>query len=162
MSLTQLDEYVLKYIKKNRNNGLNHVMKVVTSPITLAVFIIITTCQLKSSQKLKTVIRVVITCLVMGQLVIKQLVKRPRPNATYAIVKPLRDASYPSCHSMLAMAMATLSVKDALCVAPLCVFIASVISCSRVYVGVHYLSDVISGGVLGVCIANLYYKKKKR
>jgi undecaprenyl-diphosphatase len=36
--------------------------------------------------------------------------------------------------------------------------LATLISFSRLYLGVHYLSDLISGGILGATIASLSYK----
>lgn len=93
--------------------------------------------------------------------IIKNIVMRPRPN----ILRLVSETSYsfPSGHSMNNMALYTVfilatikyvkneKIKRALVV--LFSLIPILIAFSRVYLGVHYLSDVFAGLALGVSVA---------
>ena len=69
------------------------------------------------------------------------------------------DASFLSAHAANMFAIATfvglMSTKKILLVG---FFIAALIGYSRIYLGVHYLSDVIGGCLLGISIGYLLYK----
>jgi membrane-associated phospholipid phosphatase len=67
---------------------------------------------------------------------LKQLVQRPRPGFDWAEVPP--ETSFPSGHSMNSFVVYVLAV----------VLVASV-GISRIYLGAHWLSDVIGGYLAG-------------
>jgi len=87
---------------------------------------------------------------------------RPRPfelvsSAIVLVRKPL-DSSFPSGHAMIVFAGATISIiffrkRYSL---PL-LLEAFIVSYSRIYVGVHYPSDVLAGAALGSAISLLTY-----
>jgi undecaprenyl-diphosphatase len=93
--------------------------------------------------------------------VLKLLFHRPRP--TVALIALPQSYSFPSGHAMVAAAtyltiglllsdrLVSFRAKT-LCVA-LSALIAIAIAGSRVYLGVHYLSDVVGGLVLGAAWA---------
>jgi undecaprenyl-diphosphatase len=88
--------------------------------------------------------------------VLKQLVDRTRPAladpAITSLVQTPQSASFPSGHSATAFAAAT--IVGALCPRfrwPL-LAAASLVAASRVYLGVHYLIDVLAGATLGVAV----------
>ncbi len=88
---------------------------------------------------------------------LKQLTARPRPSVTYdepeALVRTPLDLSFPSGHAATSFAAAAvLSRYERTAAVPLFV-LAIAIAWSRVYVGVHYPSDVLAGAVLGVLVA---------
>ena len=92
------------------------------------------------------------TCLVLVNKILKPLVSRPRPDMEMdAIIlgNNLADFSFPSGHATIAWALAyVLGVKEPRWKGALYV-LAFLISLSRIYIGKHYPSDVIVGGILG-------------
>lgn len=97
---------------------------------------------------------------------VKWLTHRPRPSWEDERVQPhgwSSEYSFPSSHSQLAMALAVFFVlasfhEPAVSVTPasIAVPIAILIGMSRVHVGLHYLSDVVFGWLIGGVIAAVY------
>ena len=92
-------------------------------------------------------------------LVLKRLILRPRPylvvHGLVCLVPPESSTSFPSGHAASSFVCAYLLMrlfgkKGALAYIP-----ASLIALSRVYVGVHYPSDVLAGIVLGTLVGAL-------
>ncbi|MBU5537230.1 MAG: phosphatase PAP2 family protein [Candidatus Aenigmatarchaeota archaeon] len=100
---------------------------------------------------------------------LKQAIGRERPyevlNARL-LVAPETNKSFPSNHAAQAFLVATLVFSYYRRLGILLFPFAIVISLGRVYLGVHYPSDVIVGAVLGVIIALVFkltfYKIKFR
>jgi undecaprenyl-diphosphatase len=92
----------------------------------------------------------------------KRRVRRPRPcdqapHPSFLQVHPPDRYSFPSGHTINAFAIATvLSLSLHLLWAPLLVAAAS-IGASRVIMGLHYVSDVVAGAILGVLIGTGSY-----
>jgi len=85
--------------------------------------------------------------------ILKFLVNRPRPflvlpRAVLAS-KPLKDYSFPSGHTAAAFSIATVSAMTYFSYSPLFLLLALIVGVSRVYLGLHYPSDVLVGSVLG-------------
>jgi undecaprenyl-diphosphatase len=83
---------------------------------------------------------------------IKNLVHRPRPFHTIRGLVPLispHGFSFPSGHATLAMAMAVVLSHHFPKSRAAVYILAVLIGFSRVYFGVHYLSDVLAGFLLG-------------
>lgn len=88
----------------------------------------------------------------------KALVRRPRPVAVGRRSHPHRlrvpsNSSFPSGHAASAATMAVLLSEDGL--APVWWTVALTIAASRVYVGVHHVSDVAAGLAVGAGIGYL-------
>lgn len=100
--------------------------------------------------------------------VLKHLVARPRPWLTIEGLVRLVDErdpnSFPSGHTGAAFAFAAATFRDLPATwARVLVAVAAVcMGLSRLYVGVHYPSDVIAGavvgGLCGLCAAALYHR----
>ncbi len=93
----------------------------------------------------------------LNNLVLKKLIARPRPFLTIEtlelIVAPLKSSSFPSGHACAAFAAAfaltrAFGKKGAWAYLP-----AALIALSRIYVGIHYPSDVLCGAVFGTVCA---------
>ncbi len=100
------------------------------------------------------VVRVVIVAY-LANIALKQVVRRPRP--VLAGLPPISSTvsglSYPSAHATTSFAAAT-ALRGALPAPPLYAT-ACAMALSRVYVGVHYPTDVAAGAVLGTALGRL-------
>ena len=85
-------------------------------------------------------------------LILKLLVRRRRPPGEWgAIYRSTDPHSFPSGHAARATMLAVLLCAwGPLWAAPLAVVWAPLVSLARVALGVHYLSDVVAGGILGL------------
>ena len=91
---------------------------------------------------------------------LKRLFRRRRPFIAFVKARVFgtrpRDFSFPSGHAAAGFAGALVLGAHAPLFAPLFYALAVVVSLSRVYLGVHYPSDIAFGGFLGVVIAAIY------
>jgi undecaprenyl-diphosphatase len=88
---------------------------------------------------------------------LKLLSDRPRPYIAHPEQEPLRhaalDVSLPSGHAATSFAAAVVLARYVPPrVAPLLFVLAALVGWSRVYVGVHYPSDIVAGALLGVAV----------
>ena len=112
--------------------------------------------------------------LLINNNLLKNLVQRPRPFVTFAdlqiIIPTPSEFSFPSGHTSSSFAAASVFYKHL----PKkfgvpAVVLAGLIGISRLYVGVHYPTDVIAGVLMGIflgylaeCIVNFVGKKLKK
>ena len=97
-----------------------------------------------------------ITGLIIGNLILKNLVGRARPyefnEGVEILVARLSDYSFPSGHTLASFEAATvLLIRDKRLGIPALV-LAVAIAFSRLYLYVHYPTDVLAGIILGVLI----------
>lgn len=128
-------------------------------PVSIASIVIAGILYLKKSRK--TAVFFALTMLVSAGVIylVKEIVERARPeNALIAI----SDSSFPSGHTTTAIVffglLVYLAIKSKksynfkLTTGIISIFMMAVISFSRVYLGVHWLSDVLGGISLGLFI----------
>lgn len=98
---------------------------------------------------------------VMASGVVKPLVGRVRPHQSGFVTartvesSPATSYSFPSGHAATAVAGALAGARLAPAAAPVLWGLATLMAVSRIYVGVHYPSDVLAGALLGLLCAYL-------
>lgn len=100
-------------------------------------------------------------CFLIGHLLLKKTINRVRPfdaiEGLTVLVKKPHDASFPSGHSSLSFALAMslhLTVPKNKRWMTICgLILAALIALSRIYVGVHYPTDILAGSLLGILCA---------
>src|SRR5262249_55513672 len=95
----------------------------------------------------------------LSALGLRRAIGRPRPWRVYPEPRPLghvpRDPSFPSGHTTIAFAAATVLTYYRPRWAPAFFLLAVAIGYSRVYVGVHYPLDVLGGALLGLLVGGI-------
>jgi undecaprenyl-diphosphatase len=101
---------------------------------------------------LSVVVFIYLTLIV--NFLVKVIVRRERPAAADELLRPLVDVptslSFPSSHAAMSFAAASVMSFYHPAMLPVFYILALVMSWTRVYVGVHYPSDVVAGTVVGL------------
>lgn len=161
------DKQIILLITGLRINFLNTLMIALAYISTELVLFLFVTIILLISKKYKEIpiawLSLIISLLITFTL--KWIVARPRPFETLQI-EPLfisSNSSFPSGHATAAfsaLAIFDFYIKKYKLI--WCIF-AILILLNRLYIGVHYLSDVIAGSLIGYITASLiiyFYKQK--
>ncbi len=98
-----------------------------------------------------------VLCLVIGLLLLKNIIARPRPcwinDGIAMLVAVPKDYSFPSGHTMSSISSAVLLFREDRKIGiPACI-LAVLIAFSRLYLYVHFPSDVFAGTVIGILLA---------
>ena len=105
-----------------------------------------------------TMLIALILCITIGNLIIKNIVKRNRPffHKDYKLlIKQPRDYSFPSGHTLSSFAAATvIFLTNPIC-GVIAYIYASLIALSRLYLRVHFFSDVGFSLIAGIVIGNV-------
>lgn len=156
----ETDKMILLYLQEHiRNSILTPAMKVITSLGNAGMIWIILTAVLLLYKPTR---RLGLLCLValaeeyiVCDLIIKKLVRRARPFDQFKEIVPLvrkpTDYSFPSGHSGSSFAVGfTVWRKGDRRLGIPALLLAFLIAFSRLYVAVHYPSDVFTGILLGI------------
>ena len=165
--IISLDNLAYKYIVEHlRRDWLTPIMKIITSfgdEIAIIVFTIVSIIVAKN-KKVKLAIAVNVIFITLLNTLIKIILKRPRPEGFNIIIE--KGFSFPSGHSMISAAFYGLliyfvykyiknkKIKYIICTA-LSILIL-LIGISRIYLGVHFASDVLAGFVLSIAYLICY------
>ena len=88
---------------------------------------------------------------------LKQGTLRPRPYEVHAHIAagavPLDRFSFPSGHTLHAVAFTLIAVAYYPTLAPLLFTVTAAVAASRMVLGLHYPSDVLAGAALGAAVA---------
>jgi len=90
---------------------------------------------------------------------VKGVTQRPRPGAVYEAIMQgtvaLDEYSFPSGHTMHAVAFSVIAVSWFPALLPLLLGFTVLIAISRVVLGLHYPTDVVLGALFGMLISQL-------
>ncbi len=97
--------------------------------------------------------------LLIGNIILKNVVARPRPcwldPTVQLLIRVPQDYSFPSGHTMASVIGATVLTGADRRFAPVAIPLAVLISFSRLYLFVHFPSDVLASVVIGLAIGGL-------
>ena len=151
----EFDSVVYNFLVNNRNEALNNFFKSITqfgSALVLIISTILCVIFIRD-KKYKILVPANLITIVIINIVLKNFFLRPRPNEFRLIEET--GYSFPSGHAMASTAFYGLLIyivhekiknkilRNTICI--MLVLLILLISISRIYVGVHYTSDVIAG-----------------
>lgn len=167
-----IDTKVYSFISDNiMSDGITSVLKVITELGGVAFIVLAGVLIFMFCKKIRWVVTFDLVGVTLINQVIKHIVRRPRPNVLRLVEED--GYSFPSGHSMVSMAFygiiiylvyknVTNKYLKWTLIALLSLLILS-IGFSRIYVGVHYFTDVVGGFLLGLAYLIIYiniYNKK--
>lgn len=166
--INTIDQKVIDYILNIREDNLTNTMMIITnisSAYALIVISILLLAIIKNKKIPISISKNLIIVFIISQL-FKIIIKRPRPININLV--EASGFSYPSGHSMVSMAYfgliayliyKNLNNKLAKIILIISLLITIIlIGFSRIYLGVHYLSDVIAGFLLAIAYLTIYIK----
>ncbi len=168
-----LDDYIYKIIYGLRNNIWDFIFINITKMgNTTIVLLVIIVVLLKMNHKNQEILSFTAIITVLSNQIIKNIIKRPRPNHIRLIKQG--GYSFPSGHAMISIAVYGFLLyyiqtncknkKQKVLLSVLLTILILMIGCSRVYVGVHYPTDIIGGYCLSIYILKMviYFCQKYR
>ncbi len=157
--LQEVDFWILDWIRSNMRCGLlDAIMPVITflgfAAVLWIVIAIVLFCSKKYRQRGLMLAYGLITYLILGNTILKNVIARPRPcwirPEVELIVAAPKDYSFPSGHTMTGFVAATILMHYDRRWGAVAYVVAALIGFSRLYLYVHFPSDVLGGAVLGV------------
>ncbi len=165
--LQNIDHAILLYIQNNWHLPvLDPIMRGLSAAGELGFFWLIVSIPLLIRKKTRlaglTTLLAIILSLVFGELILKNIIRRPRPFHEFPSVELLIKApssfSFPSVHAMTSFAAAGVLSAHYPKAAPWVWIMAITIAYTRLYLFVHYPSDLLGGMILGLICSFLLVK----
>lgn len=111
----------------------------------------------KDKEQAITALFALVICVIVGNLIMKNIMMRPRPFTTYPYVELLisapKDYSFPSGHTSASFATAAIISYFYPKKGKYAWLLASFIAFSRMFLFVHYPTDVLAGMLVGLSCA---------
>ncbi|HBB71628.1 MAG TPA: phosphatase PAP2 family protein [Ruminococcus sp.] len=164
LNIQHSDFSILDYIQEHyRSHTMDRLIPWVTRFGDLGVFWLAFSSMLLLSEKLRRAGLVMIGAIsggfVAGNLILKNLIRRDRPcwidPLEDMLVKIPKDYSFPSGHSIASFAGAGALLHYSKMLGIPAMVLANLIAFSRMYLYVHFPTDVIGGAALGTLSAKI-------
>ena len=154
----QTEFQILDWIAGLRTEWLDTLMPIISAfgndGIGWIIVAVVLTCIPKYRKAGLTMGLALIFCLLIGNMTLKPLIARPRPYSYFPemalLVAPLSDFSFPSGHTFASFASATALYLHHKKFGIAAYILAAVIAFTRLYLYVHFPSDVLAGLLLGI------------
>jgi len=163
-AISGFDISILRLIHQNRLVAIDQVLYIIsftTSFISIGLLltILITSFKLKSKPLRHIFFKMLAVFIIAATIsfTLKTFIIRERPFKTYPDIEKLSEAgnsSFPSGHTIEAFAIAvafSILIPKRKYIIPIFIW-ASLVAYSRMALGVHYPSDVLSGMIIGALI----------
>lgn len=166
-NIQKIDSSIYNLISSIRSNFMNMFFRTITRFGDEEVLICIAVACLIFIKNRKIGVSIAINLVSIGLInyILKEIVQRPRPPMELRMVEE-NSFSFPSGHAMASLAFYGLiiyymynyvknkKIKDMVCIAlSLLIFLIGI---SRIYLGVHYASDVLAGFLFSSTYLILY------
>lgn len=158
-SITALDLSILDLIHNTLSNPvMDFIMTCLTYSAEYGIFVFVLFAVMMCIKKMrKTGFAVAVSAIgvmLFGELLIKHIVCRPRPFAVNGaidlIIKAPSGFSFPSSHAATCFAVATAIFLFHKRLGIIAYIYAALVAFSRMYLYVHYPSDIVGGTALGI------------
>jgi undecaprenyl-diphosphatase len=154
------DQQILNSIENMRFASLNAFMLFMTKEgLVLLIAVLATWLLFKKKYAELVLLIITATCSLEGAYILKKIFEVPRPYTTpefeQTALKLTTGFSFPSMHAAFCLGMIPFlkRIFSSKYLQYLCALALLIIAFSRVYIGLHYMSDVIAGGLLGYLVA---------
>lgn len=173
MNLTcEFDKIIYEFIISYKNNSITNIFKIITDlGDTIAIISILILSFLLFKNKIYPKIMALnICCIVVINQILKHIIRRPRPE----ILRLVEESgfSFPSGHSMASFGfygfiiymiyISKLNKNLKIILISIFSLLILLIGISRIYLGVHYASDVVGGFIMSlICLLLVITFSKK-
>lgn len=169
--ITNIDFSILDFIQSNLKNGaLDWIMPKISALGNAGLIWIVLSVILLSIKKYRkcgiTLVIGLLLGLLIGNIILKPLVARPRPcwiNTDIALlISSPKDFSFPSGHTLSSFIAAIILLKENKRFGYVAMVLAILIAFSRMYLYVHFPTDILAGIILACIISFMAVKISNR
>jgi undecaprenyl-diphosphatase len=159
-----IDNFIKNFIENIQHPIMNYLFSWISYVLSLIfILLVMTSLFMWEENKRDWIIPLWASCGLAFVLtyIIKIIVARDRPDQIEYLFGFV-DYSFPSAHAATSFAAVPILDKEYPMLKWFWILFASLIAISRLYLGVHFLSDVIAGSLVGFIIGKtiIYIKKK--
>lgn len=160
--------WTYKEVSEEMSPVITNIMKITThigDAITVIIICLLLFVFQKSRKTIAIPVSIAVIIAATLNLILKNIFARDRPNILRLIHET--DYSFPSGHAMINAALYTIliffvlkyikNIPEKIILSTFFVCITISIGYSRIYLGVHYLGDILGGWLLGATIGYVIY-----